>query len=224
MVHFTSLFLAAVAATGVLAVPAESAQLEKRQSTPNSEGWHDGFFYSWWSDGGASATYNNLAGGSYEVRWQNGGNLVGGKGWNPGMNARAIKFSGTYQPNGNSYLAVYGWTRNPLVEYYIVENFGTYDPSTGADNLGTVTCDGSTYRLGRSMRYNKPSIDGTQTFAQYWSVRVNKRSSGTVQTGCHFDAWRRAGLNVNGNHYYQIVATEGYFSSGYARITVEDVG
>jgi len=28
-----------------------------------------------------------------------------------------ISYSGTYQYNGNSYLAVYGWTRNALIEY-----------------------------------------------------------------------------------------------------------
>jgi len=28
-----------------------------------------------------------------------------------------INYSGTYQYNGNSYLAVYGWTRNSLIEY-----------------------------------------------------------------------------------------------------------
>ena len=135
----------------------------------------------------------------------------------------SIGFSGTYQPNGNSYLAVYGWMRNPLVEYYVVENFGTYDPSSGANILGEVTCDGSTYKIAESWRYNQPSIDGTQTFQQYWAVRNNKRSSGTVNTGCHFDAWERFGLPM-GNHNYQIVATEGYHSSGFAEITVSDVG
>jgi endo-1,4-beta-xylanase len=108
-------------------------------------------------------------------------------------------------------------------QYYIVENFGTYDPSSQAERLGTVQCDGSTYDVARSTRTNAPSIDGTQTFQQYWSVRRSKRTGGTVQTGCHFDAWRAAGLPI-GQHDYQIVATEGYFSSGSARITVSDSG
>jgi hypothetical protein len=29
-------------------------------------------------------SYTNQAGGRYTVTWQAGGNLVGGKGWNPG--------------------------------------------------------------------------------------------------------------------------------------------
>nr|ABA08462.1 xylanase precursor [Plectosphaerella cucumerina] len=227
MVAPSSLLLLGAASAGVIAAPAtdtpEVHELARRQATPNSQGTHDGFFYSWWSDGGAPVTYTNLADGSYSVEWQSGGNLVGGKGWNPGVDARAITISGTYSPNGNSYLAVYGWMRSPLVEYYIVENFGTYDPSSQAERLGTVNCDGSVYDVARATRTNAPSIDGTQTFTQYWSVRRNKRTGGTVRTGCHFDAWRAAGLPI-GQHDYQIVATEGYFSSGSARITVSDSG
>lgn len=39
--------------------------------------------------------------------------------------SRDITFSGDYKPDGNSYLSVYGWTTDPLHEYYITEDFGT---------------------------------------------------------------------------------------------------
>lgn len=152
------------------------------------------------------------------MTWSGNGNLVGGKGWNPGTN-RNINYSGYYNPNGNSYLAVYGWTRNPLIEYYIVENFGTYNPSSGATLKGNVFADGDTYDIYQSTRTNAPSIDGTRTFQQYWSVRRNKRTGGTVTTATHFNKWNSLGMNL-GAHYYQILATEGYFSSGNAGITV----
>ncbi|KAI6358412.1 Endo-1,4-beta-xylanase 3 [Pyricularia grisea] len=191
------------------------------RGTPSSTGTHNGFYYSHWTDNAnADVTYSMGSGGQFSYTWRNSGNFVGGKGWNPGTSGRVINYSGSYSPQGNSYLAVYGWTRNPLIEYYVVENFGTYNPSSGATNRGSFTSDGSTYDILVSTRYNQPSIDGTQTFQQFWSVRRNKRASGTVTFANHVNAWRNAGLNLGNQWNYQILAVEGYQSSGSASMTV----
>jgi len=212
---FSSLLLLVATAVGVSALP---GNITSRAGTASSTGTSNGYYYSFWTDGGADVTYTNGAGGEYSVTWGTGGNFVGGKGWNPGS-AQEISFSGTYSPDGNSYLSVYGWTTSPLVEYYITENFGTYNPSTGLSLKGTVTSDGSVYNIYQTQRVNEPSIQGTATFNQYWSVRQTHRSSGTVNTAAHFNAWKALGMQM-GTFNYQIVATEGYFSTGSSAITV----
>nr|AJG04007.1 Xyn11-1 [uncultured fungus] len=230
MVAFKSLCLAFATIAGVLSRPFDflddieddgnaTSTLEARQMTPNGEGYHNGYFYSWWSDGGGVAQYTTGAGSQYAVTWRDTGNFVGGKGWNPG-NGRTINYGGYFNPGGNGYLAVYGWTRNLLVEYYVIESYGTYNPGSSASYRGTVNTDGGTYNIYVSTRTNQPSIDGTRTFQQYWSVRTNKRVGGSVNMQNHFNAWARHGMNL-GSHYYQIVATEGYQSSGESEVYVQ---
>lgn len=120
-------------------------------------------------------------------------------------NDRTIEYSGDYQPGSSgSYLAVYGWINSPQAEYYIVESYGGFDPcSSGVTQLGTVTSDGSDYTLCTDTRTNQPSITGTSTFTQYWSVRQNKRTSGTVTTSNHFEAWAKNGFG-NSDFNYQV--------------------
>jgi len=64
------LLLPLAAPTNASAILSRNATqaLEKRYITPNAQGYHSGFFFKWWSDGGApTAEYNNLGAGRF--RW-----------------------------------------------------------------------------------------------------------------------------------------------------------
>jgi len=190
-----------------------------RTVTSNTTGTHNGYFFTYWKDNG-NVTMNLGAGGSYGVQMSSINNSVVGKGWKPGS-SHTINYSGSFNCGGNCYLALYGWTTNPLIEYYVVENFGNYNPSNGTQRLGSVTTDGSVYDIYRTQRVNQPSIIGNATFYQYWSVRQQHRTGGTITTANHFNAWAALGMNL-GSHDYQVMATEGYQSNVSSNITVSE--
>ncbi len=186
--------------------------------TSNQTG-NDGYFYSYWTSGSGSVQMTVCTGSYYNVYWSGVGDFVAGKGWSTGS-SHTVTYTGAFNPSGNAYLSLYGWTTNPLVEYYIVDNWSGYNPGSGATFKGTVNSDGSTYNIYEDQWVNQPSIIGTATFNQYWAVRQSKRTGGTITTSNFFNAWASHGMNL-GSFNYQIIATEAFSGgSGNSNVTI----
>ncbi|KAL2163838.1 hypothetical protein VTH06DRAFT_5897 [Thermothelomyces fergusii] len=216
-----SLVAASLAAPSVLAGPLVGPRTQTEDTLNPRQG---GYYFQNWSEGGSNIRCNNGYGGSYTADWNSRGGFVCGKGWSYGGN-RVIRYTGEYNATGPGYLAVYGWTRNPLIEYYIVEAHADLSPNEPWTSMGSFTSEEGEYEVFTSWRINQPSIEGTRTFQQFWSLRKQQRVGGTVTTQRHFEEWAKRGMYL-GNHDYAVLATEGYTanggwgSSGHSSITL----
>lgn len=183
----------------------------------NGTGTNNGFYYSLYTSSG-SATMTLGSAGNYSISWSGVGDVVGGKGWNPGS-TNTIGYN-VGAASGYNNISIYGWLTNPLVEYYINEFGSLY--TANATRLGTVTSDGHTYTTYEHEQVNQPSIQGTQTFEQYldaWGGAAIGQN-GTVTVANHISHWEQLGLPV-GTFNYQILGTEAYNgASGYVNATV----
>ncbi|MDR0231770.1 MAG: glycoside hydrolase family 11 protein [Dysgonamonadaceae bacterium] len=147
--------------------------------------------------------------------------------------------SGHGTAGGHSYIGIYGWTRDSLTEYYIVEDwFGnerqsdtvpidTASIGPGATIVGSFTVDGAVYDIIVNTRIEEPSIDGRTTFNQIFSVRQTPRQCGTISVTEHFKKWKELELPLGDRMYdckFLIEAGSGigWFESSYLKFTQED--
>jgi endo-1,4-beta-xylanase len=187
----------------------------------NGTGTNSGYFYSLFtSSGSATMTFPEDAQypGNYAITWSGVGDVVGGKGWSTGGNMSVGYNIGS--ASGYNTISIYGWTTNPLVEYYITELGSLY--TADATYKGSVSSDGRTYNTYEHQQVNQPSIEGTATFEQYlddWGGASTAKNY-TVTTGNHFSHWQSLGMDL-GSFNYMILATEAYNgASGEVNATV----
>lgn len=183
-------------------------------AAPNSRasggtGWDHNYFWSLYYSGGyASISFPsaNQYPGNFQLNWSGVGDVVGGKGWNPGS-GHTINYN-VGAINGYNFFGVYGWTTSPLVEYYVCElGSVTY----GASYVGSLYSDGHNYSVYKHQQVNQPSIVGTSTFWQYLSQwgGSNTGSNHQVTMSNHFNYWSQH-IGGVGTMNYQILAAEAY--------------
>ncbi|MBP8975330.1 MAG: glycoside hydrolase family 11 protein [Bacteroidetes bacterium] len=184
-------------------------------------GWDHGYFWSLYREGGSASITFPGAGtyaGNFAISYSNVNDVVGGKGWNPGS-ARNVNYNIGALSGSYNFVGVYGWTTNPLIEYYVAEKGSV----TGGTYINSVTSDGHSYSVYKQQRVNAPSIIGTATFWQYkdtWGG-ASTGSNRTVTMSNHINNWKSRGGQGFGSYNYMIFALEAWGGkSGYINATV----
>jgi len=198
-------------------------------------GEQDGYRYELWNQNSQGTACMTLGSGAlFSGEWSDIENYLArrGLGYDQTQEHQEIgTFYATYNCNynpssasGNSYLSVYGWTVDPLVEYYVIEDWRNWIPSMdgSAISRGSVTVNGSIYDIIENTRVNQPSIVGIATFQQYFSIRRDERNSGTINISQHFNEWEALGMDMGDMHEVSFVV-EGYQNSGSFEFTELDV-
>ena len=201
-----------------------------------------GYDYELWSQNGAGSATMKLNvseenGGAFEVEWSGTINMLArtGKRWGSNSNVTVqnvgnitSEFDVEWSSSDNvKYVSVYGWGYydqqdipsgfSNEIEYYIVQDRGSYNPTSGGKKWGSATIDGIEYDFYTTDRVQQPSLSGTSTFKQYWSIPKNTsqhRTKGTISISKHFKAWADAGMKMGKLYEVASMKIESYTGQG----------
>jgi endo-1,4-beta-xylanase len=172
----------------------------------SSTGTTGGFYWQNYFTSGSSTITQGSA-GNFSATYSNVGDVVVGKGFNPGSAGTRGYNVGVLSGSYNS-VGIYGWTTSPLIEYYITE-FGSV--ANGAV-INTISSDGHNYNFYKHQQINQPSIQGNATFWQYldsWGGS-STGSNHTITVANHINNWKAHGGQGFGTFNYQILALEAF--------------
>ena len=219
--------------------------------TSQKMGTAGGYDYELWSQNGAGTATMTLHanaenGGAFEVEWQGTINMLARTGKRWGSNSTVTvqnvgnitsEFEVEWSSSDNvKYVSVYGWGYydqqdipsgfSNEIEYYIIQDRGSYNPTQGGKKFGSATIDGISYDFYTTDRIQQPSLSGTSTFKQYWSIPSNTsqhRTKGTISISKHFKAWADAGMKMGKLYEVASMKIESYTGNtgtarGYAKV------
>ncbi|HWP06156.1 MAG TPA: glycoside hydrolase family 11 protein [Polyangiaceae bacterium] len=200
----------------------------------NSQGGSNNLAWQIWSNGG-SGSLTTFSTAAFIATWNNSGDYLGRLGWEFGNSGKTFASYGditadlAFKKNGTagqySYVGIYGWTTNPCIEWYIVDDSYSMMPfNTGNPVSGTVDLDGGTYNL---VKRNTSGTGGNRcgnvsNWDQFYSIRHTGRQCGTISVTEHFKIWDAKGWKL-GNLLEVKILVEAASGQGSVEFAVADV-
>ena len=187
------------------------------------------YHYEIWYQGGNNSMsfYDN---GTYKASWNGTNDFLARVGFKYnekqtydelGPIDAYFKWSKSGNAGGYNYIGIYGWTVDPLVEYYIVDDwFSEPGPNLLGQKKGEFQVDGATYEIYQNQRNNAPSIKGNQTFPQYFSKRKGARSCGHIDITAHFKKWESLGMKMGKMYEAKVLVEAGGGSGSFDVISI----
>jgi len=205
-----------------------------QQYTANSVGnAGNGYSYQLWFNGGSGSMTVAGADAKFSATWNNPTDFLARVGltWS---STQTFDQLGTVSANfahtktgsaGYSFVGIYGWSVEPIVEYYIVEDwFGSPPTADGGTKMGTFTLDGGTYDVYQHTQINQPSVTGANaTFPQFYSIRQTARQCGHISISEHYKQWAALGLTLGKMEEAKIIVETGGGGAGSITFTTATV-
>ncbi len=179
------------------------------QHSGNSQGGSNNLAWQIWSNQG-SGTLTTFSTPAFSAAWNNSGDYLGRLGFEWGNGGKTYDQYGTitagftFKKNGSgggfSYIGIYGWSTNPCVEWYILDDsFGQmpFTPYNSGQKGSPTMIDGENYKFySNSTNGTGGSRCNQSSWSQFWSIRQKARQCGTITISDHFKAWDAAGMKL----------------------------
>jgi hypothetical protein len=178
----------------------------------NASGNAGGLSWSLWSNAlNSNSCITTYDAPAFSASWVESGDFLARIGLEFGSSAKPYTDYGTIEAHfsynktgtggGYAYIGMYGWSNEPCVEWYIVDDSYNNFPfdAWNATQTGTAFIDGEDYKLFRNSTNgtggSRCNMGETQ-WDQFWSIRQSARQCGVISVTDHFDAWVQAGMNM----------------------------
>ena len=137
-----------------------------------------------------------------------------------------IEYRAKVETDDNYRLGAYGWFDKDRIEYFIVDDWGGFEPSECSGELvGTIEADGGIYDIYKNY---VGGFDNPTPVTQITSVRREKKSTengyvdGKISVYKHFEEWKKLGIATD-EPYDIMFAADAFNATGTIHVLMNDL-